>query len=320
MLPPELASDNSLHRLLDETSGIRFSGFDLHANAKSDWSVCEYCALMFARNRPSPARLAEWYPVLFQISEERNYNTAQLPQKYLEGKKRSGEKLFKLLDKHGIFAGARSLIQFRTGPGFFPYAARQAYPHLDVYGLEYFEHPANHAAKLLGSDRVARISEPEPSHSFDAGPFDVIVANHFLTHAHEPRKFLEYLRSILGDNGTLVLMNEIDHALSFQSMKAYSRGLNFFHKQLFTRDTLASFVGSCGFTATDISAEPDGKKPKEITLLCRKAPPAAPPRGRPSEASALFRAWRRKSRLYSKLRFVIDPSLKLIRTTTGGSR
>lgn len=307
ILPAKLASDNSLGRLLGKDLGPALSGFDLRANAKSDWSVCEYCALIFARNRPSSAKLADWYPILFQISEERNYNTAQLPTAYIENKKRGAEKLFQQLDAHGIFAGARSLIQFRTGPGHFLDIARQSYPHLDVYGLEYFEHPAKYAAQLLGSDRIARISLPEPTHPFDAGPFDVVVANHFLTHAHEPRKFLEYLKSILSDKGTLVLMNELDHARSLKSMTAYSRGLNFFHKQLFTRDTLRSFIRSCGLTATDISVDRKGKKAKEVMLLCRKGPPEAPQRGRPSDAAALFRSWRLKNRFYMKLRFVIDP-------------
>jgi SAM-dependent methyltransferase len=278
-LPGSGRSDNSLGRLLGRPLPIDINGFDLAAHAKSAWSVCGNCGLMFAANRPDAQGLESWYPPLFQLSEERGYNTWPLPPNYI---------------------------------GHFLESVRRAYPHLDAYGLEYFEHPARYAKQLMGESRVAQISTPEPKHPFPVKRFDVIVANHFLTHAHEPKAFLAYLRSILSDTGTLVITNELDHALSFKSLTAYPRGLNFFHKQLFTRATLIPFLASCGFSSIDISEAP-GKTPKYIMLLCRKAAevPQAPQDSKPP--LALIRGWRWKHRAYRTFRFAIDPARRLLR-------
>ena len=306
------ASDNSLGRLLKRADAPALPGFNLAAHARSEWSVCGHCALMFARSRPQADGLEAWYPPLFQLSEERGYNTAPLPQTYIDGKRRGAEKLFQDFDALGLFAGATSLIHFRTGPGHFLDIVRRKYPALEVYGLEYFEHPAAFAQSLVGSNRVARISAPEPVSPFPVQRFDLIIANHFLTHAHEPRKFLGYLRGLLSDTGTLVLYNELDHDLSFASMTAYPRGLNFFHKQLYTRSSLNAFVRSCGFAPEEISKPKNGKPSKYITLRCTPADPAPAPASEPEHALRLLRTWRRKHRLYRALRWVIDPVRRLI--------
>jgi SAM-dependent methyltransferase len=305
------ASDNSLGRLLKGTR-LDLPGFNLAANARSEWSVCSHCALMFARRRPSPEGLARWYPPLFQLSEERGYNTAPLPEAYLAGKLKSAESLFSLIDSHGVLAGAKSLIHFRTGPGHLLELVRRNYPGIDVYGLEYFEHPAAYAQSLVGKDRVAQISVPEPQHPFPVAKFDVVVANHFLTHAHEPRKFVDYLRSILSEQGTLVIYNELDHDRSLRSMTAYPRGLNFFHKQLFTRPSLMAFMKSCGFDPQDISVSKSGRPSKYITLLCKPATPVPQSAGRPEQAVRLLQGWFRMHRFYQKLRFAIDPARRLL--------
>jgi SAM-dependent methyltransferase len=153
------------------------------------------------------------------------------------------------------------------------------------------------------------IDLPEPKHPFAIKTFDVIVANHFLTHAHDPRALMAYFRSILSEDGTLILYNELDHDLSLKSMTAYARGLNFFHKQLFTRKTLIGFVQACGFSVEDIST---GKKAKYITLLCRKATAVATQKGDAAQASKLLQSWKRKHSFYLFGKPVIDPIRKLV--------
>jgi SAM-dependent methyltransferase len=311
--PDTLASDNSLGRLAGKRGVPEFPGFDVREHLLSLWSVCGHCALMFARRRPSSARLAEWYPPLFQLSEERGYNTAPLPESYLRGKREGAEKLHRLLGRHGVFAGAKSLIHFRTGPGHLLDAVKRGHPEIDVYGLEYFEHPANHAKTLVGADKVKRIAEPEPANPFPLNRFDVIIANHFLTHAHEPVAFLRYLRGLLSETGKLVIYNELDHALSFRSMTAYPRGLNFFHKQLFTRASLDAFVRAQGLEPVEIDTAPDGKRPKYIMLLCSPANATSVASGDAKAALSLIRSWRQNHRLYRTLRFVIEPVRRALR-------
>lgn len=304
-------SDNSLGRLLKSNGSPSFPHFDLAVHARSQWSVCGHCALLFARRRPAAEGLADWYPKLFQLSEERGYNTAPLPQAYLEGKRQSAEKLLRQIEARGVLASAKSLIHFRTGPGHLLDIVRKKYPGMEVYGLEYFEHPAAYAQGLVGEGRIARIATPEPEHPFPVRKFDVIIANHFLTHAHEPRKFLTYLRSILSEQGTLVVYNELDHDRSLRSMTAYPRGLNFFHKQLFTRPSLIAFVKSCGFDPQDVSISAGGRPSKYITLVCKPAAAVPQSSGEPEQASRLLQSWFRKHQLYRSLRFIIDPARRL---------
>jgi SAM-dependent methyltransferase len=306
------APDNSLARLAKKPLPFLLPGFDVIAHAVSDWHVCRHCALLFAKNRPDVKGTSNWYPQLFQHSEERSYNTPELPLAYVEGKARSSKEFLNFLGQHDLFKHAKSLIQFRTGPGHLLSEAEKQYPGLDVYGLEYFEHPAAYARTLVGKEKIAVIDVPEPKHPFALRTFDVIIANHFLTHAHDPRALMTYFRSILSDAGTLVIYNELDHDLSLKSMTAYARGLNFFHKQLFTRKTLIGFVQACGFAVEEIIAAGPAKKRKYITLLCRKAEPHAIPKGNPAEAAKLLQSWRRKHRFYKFAKPLIDPVRKLM--------
>jgi SAM-dependent methyltransferase len=306
---PGQKTDNTLARLVNTPLPFHLPGFDLARHAFSDWQVCDHCALLFAKNRPDATGLSEWYPQLFQYSEERSYNTAELPQAYIEGKAKSSKELLATINRHDVLTHAKSLIHFRTGPGHLLAQAKKQNPDLDVFGLEYFEHPAAYARTLVGNDRIAVIDLPEPKHPFAIKTFDVIIANHFLTHAHDPRALMAYFRSILSADGTLIIYNELDHDLSLKSMTAYARGLNFFHKQLFTRKTLIGFVQACGFSVEDISA---GKKPKYITLLCRKATAVAMQKGDAAQAAKLLQSWKRKHSFYLFGKPVIDPIRKLV--------
>ncbi len=301
--------DNTLARLVNKPLPFPLPGFDLKLHAISDWHVCEHCALLFAKNRPDAAGLSDWYPQLFQFSEERSYNTAELPQAYIESKAKSSKELLATINSHDVLTHAKSVIHFRTGPGHLLAEAKRQDPGLDIYGLEYFEHPAAYARTLVGNDRIAVINVPEPTHPFAIKTFDVVIANHFLTHAHDPQALMAYFRSILSSEGTLVLYNELDHDLSLKSMTAYARGLNFFHKQLFTRKTLIGFVQACGFSVEDINT---GKKAKYITLLCRKATALPMQKGDAAQALKLLRSWKLKHSFYLFGKPVIDPVRKLV--------
>ena len=309
---PGLRGDNTLFRLLGKTLPFALSGFNLKRHATSEWSSCGHCALLFARNRPKPDGLADWYPKLFQISEERNYNQSELPVSYLEGKAQSAQLLLDNLNSHNVLSGARNLIQFRTGPGHLLALAKQQMPTLEVFGLEYFEHPAAYARKLIGNERIQIIDLPEPKHGFDVGKFDVVISNHFLTHAHDPKALMTYYKSILASEGKLLLFNELDHDLSLRSMTAYRRGLNFFHKQLFTRHSLIAFVESCGFDVKDISKNNKGKMPKYITLLCTHSSAKPIPSADVNAARKLLRSWRRKHLFYRFAKPVIEPVRRLL--------
>ena len=306
-------SDNSLGSLLSGRKSADLPGFDLAAFSRVGWSVCGHCATIFARRRPVLAGQPGWYVPLFQLSEERNYDTYPLPAAYLAGKQKSAAKLFDTLDRAGVFASQRSVLHLRCGPGYLLQLIGGRLPDAKLYGLEYFVNPARCAREILPRARIAAITGPEPVVSFARQKFDLIIVNHFLTHANDPSAYVDYLKTLLADGGQIVFYNELDHALSLKSMSAYPRGLNFFHKQLFNRNTLSGFLKSRGLSVADVDSTSGAKPPKYIAVVCRKGEARPMPPGDSQAAVQLLENWSKKSRFYARTKWAIKPMRKLIR-------
>ena len=124
----------------------------------------------------------------------------------------------------------------------------------DVYGLPLFEsqqllnreaygHTVDH---LLDYDHF---SIPYP------GAFDLVVANHMMTHAVRPRDFLDLVRERLAPGGHLYLYNEPDDAEFLSQGQSMINTLNPFHLQAFDRDSLLRGLGAAGFEAAFVTHE-----------------------------------------------------------------
>ena len=124
----------------------------------------------------------------------------------------------------------------------------------DVYGLPLFEsqqllnreaygHKVDH---LLDYDHF---SIPYP------GAFDLVVANHMITHAVRPRDFLDLVRERLAPGGHLYLYNEPDDAEFLEQGQSMINTLNPFHLQAFDRDSLLRGLGAAGFEAVFVTHE-----------------------------------------------------------------
>jgi SAM-dependent methyltransferase len=83
-----------------------------------------------------------------------------------------------------------------------------------------------------------------------AGPFDVIIANHMLTHAVRPRDFLAAVRERLRPGGHLYLYNEPDDAEYLSEGKSMFSTLNAFHLQTFDGKSLVRGLAANGFSVT----------------------------------------------------------------------
>jgi SAM-dependent methyltransferase len=105
-----------------------------------------------------------------------------------------------------------------------------------VYGLQ-----ADH---LLDYDQFAI---PYP------GSFDLIVANHLVTHAVRPREMLATLRSRLAPGGHLYLYNEPDEADFLGGGKSMFNTLNPFHLQAFDAPSLVRGLRANGFATTFVA-------------------------------------------------------------------
>ena len=79
------------------------------------------------------------------------------------------------------------------------------------------------------------------------GEFDLVAANHLLTHAVRPAQALAAIRSKLAPGGHLYLYNEPDEADFLESRKSIFNTLNAFHLQTFDGASLARALAGAGF-------------------------------------------------------------------------
>jgi SAM-dependent methyltransferase len=83
-----------------------------------------------------------------------------------------------------------------------------------------------------------------------AGQFDLIVANHMLTHVVRPRDFLATIRGRLKPGGHLYLYNEVDEDDYLSEGKSMFGTLNAFHLQAFDHPSLTRALAANGFAVT----------------------------------------------------------------------
>jgi SAM-dependent methyltransferase len=94
-----------------------------------------------------------------------------------------------------------------------------------------------------------------------AGTFDLIVANHMLTHIVRLDRFFNELRTHLRPGGHLYLYNELDEGFVFASGKSIVNCLNPVHLQSFDRASLMRLLKANGFEVTFV-------KRRHGSLLC----------------------------------------------------
>jgi hypothetical protein len=103
------------------------------------------------------------------------------------------------------------------------------------------------------------------------GPFDVIIANHMLTHAVAPGDFLDVVKAALAPGGHLYLYNEMDEVEFLADSKSIFRVMNPFHMQVFTPASLTRALAARGFETVFLGHT------DRIQMMClaRAAAPAA---------------------------------------------
>jgi SAM-dependent methyltransferase len=87
------------------------------------------------------------------------------------------------------------------------------------------------------------------------GAFDLIVANHMVTHAVRPGDMLRVVKDRLAPDGYLYLYNEPDDAEFLDLKQSMFNVLNPFHFQTFDRDALVRALGLCGFETLFVTHE-----------------------------------------------------------------
>jgi SAM-dependent methyltransferase len=126
-----------------------------------------------------------------------------------------------------------------------------------LYGGETFALPLFEAQQVLVREVYGSCAE----HLLDydafaipyAGSFDLVVANHLLTHAVHPQQALATIRQRLAPGGHLYLYNEPDESDFLETGKSIFNTLNAFHLQTFDAASLARALQSAGFEPIYIS-------------------------------------------------------------------
>jgi SAM-dependent methyltransferase len=93
------------------------------------------------------------------------------------------------------------------------------------------------------------------------GSFDLVAANHMLTHIVRLDRFFDELRAHLRPGGHVYFYHELDDAFVFASGKSIVNSLNAVHLQAFDRASLMRLLAANGFEVTFI-------KRRKGSLLC----------------------------------------------------
>jgi 2-polyprenyl-3-methyl-5-hydroxy-6-metoxy-1,4-benzoquinol methylase len=273
--------------------------------SKPHWKICGDCGLIFAGRRPGVDDVAEWYLDLFKLSEEREYDVTPLPQGFVESKAAAGRKLFDHLSSLGVLQKGASVLHVRCATGRFLELAKFQLG-CDVAGVDFFDSCVAHANKNLGADEVKKMTGPQPLNPFPERTYDLIVSNHMVTHAHDPKSLIANFRKWLRPNGVLVLLSEPDHNKTLKRLKAYPRGINFFHKQLFSAETFQSAMEQWGFALQRVVDPKQPKLDRNMMFVCKAVAPATRPMSSPEASRKLLRNWSLRRRFSEALGLVSE--------------
>jgi len=305
-----IGHDNSLGHGLATGKKWNLEGIDLEEFRIVGWRVCSHCSLIFCEKRPVLNGAPNWYAELFATLEHRDYDASPLPETYMRNQTSFANEMFETLNDMGVFDDAKSAIHFRCHAGLLAQKIKDRIGSEEVYGLEYFENPARHAAGILGAERVSLIGSPEPDNPFERATFDVILLEHILTHAHHPLEYLDYIKSLLSPTGKLVIFNEQDHGQVLKEKERYARGINFFHKQLYKRSDLVALLKSRGLYVRE-APHPNSRKwtaaHHSMMFVCEHGETVPIPRGDVEQTVHLFESWWSASERYRKTRWITKP-------------
>jgi SAM-dependent methyltransferase len=273
---------------------------------RADYAICHRCGVVFARRRPVGERfrfLVEHFEeTIGRVSIDEQRGTKVLGSRRLTDtevehlRERAAQPMFVsefprvkggrthlpqlLRDRLAVAAhvemlgslvtlNAPRVLEIRPRFGAIGAALRR------LYGGDTFALPLFDAQRVLVREAYGTCAE----HLLDydsfaipyAGCFDLVVANHLLTHAVRPKETLATIRQRLSPGGHLYLYNEPDEADFLETGKSIFNTLNAFHLQTFDGAALARALQSAGFEPVYIGHHHDN-----CVALARVAADAAP--------------------------------------------
>jgi len=258
--------------------------------ARADYALCHHCGVVFARRRPVGARFRALVDQ-FEETIGRPVTVGHGP-KLLSSRRLSESDVEKLKARaaHPVFVSEVPRVRDR---GHLPQLLRDRLAvaaHIEILGslltlqaprvLEIrprFGAIGASLRRLYGGETAAlplfevqqvivrEVYGTRADHLLDYdrlsipydGRFDLVVANHLLTHAVHPDEALGVIREKLNPGGHLYLYNEPDEAEFLETGKSIFNTLNPFHLQTFDGASLARVLQSAGFEPVFIGHHQD---------------------------------------------------------------
>jgi SAM-dependent methyltransferase len=181
---------------------------------------------------------------IFVSDHERREHLSQVFKDRLENASHV-ELLGSLLDLNRIRA-----LEIRSRAGTIAHGLRRLYK-ARVAVMPIFESQRLIVEELYGIECSDLIDYDQFTIPFE-GKFDLIVANHMLTHIVRLDRFFNEVRAHLRPCGHLYLYNELDETFVFDSGKSIVNSLNPVHLQTFDRSSLMRLLKANGFDVTFI--------------------------------------------------------------------
>ena len=226
---------------------------------EASYASCSRCELMFARNRQERGEIDAYYAA-FAVIEKRKYTVYPPPEEFIALQSAFSERLVGKLRDARLISPDISVLNIRCECGIHLAALRDDYGVEEVYGLDYFESSLRYAREQLGLNNVGMLEPYLDELPFGHKKFDLILANHLLTHALDPMGLLQLLRDRLSPGGAIVFFNELDHIPLMDMKKIFARGIVSYHKQLLTKASLWNMLLSAGYDTEWLDYDPVGIK------------------------------------------------------------
>jgi len=263
---------------------------------EADYAYCRRCEMMFARNRQDANEAVDYYAAFPDI-EKRSYTVYPPPQQFIDAQEAFSNRFLGTLDGAGLLKPGISVLNIRCEYGVHLAALKQRFGIDEVYGLDHFETNLRYARDDLGLEHLDILDPYTIAIPFERKRYDLILANHQITHALDPVALMRHLRDHVSDDGCVVFYNELDHVGLFDQRKMYRRGVISYHKQLLTRNSLENLCRLSGFAPTFLDHDRVGIKwasgRESMVVAGRPAQPIDPAEAAPPASDSLYDAYLR---------------------------
>jgi hypothetical protein len=267
----------------------------------SRFALCPRCELIFARNRQDDSEADDYYRA-FAVLEKRDYAVYPPPGDFVDAQTKFSQFLLDLLDRQQILHGNLRVLNIRCELGIHLARLRDHYGVRALYGLDHFESNLRYAREDLGLEHIAWLHPAKLTVPFAPVEYDLILANHQLTHALAPAELTRRLKQWLAPKGLLILYNELDHAHLFRDTRFFRQGMISYHKQLLTQRSLENICRLNGLEPRLLVRDAQGMRwasgKHSMIILAHARPPLPANQLDPAEPKELLRMIRRGERIY----------------------